>query len=305
MSEDNNTYNKSVRIIRFSGKVAEWRIWSLKFLAYASVKGYKSILLGNDVIMSKQTFDAIDRNTDEGKELVATQEKLQKKNVEAYNALVLSLDDEVSLGAVETAITDEFPDGNAKQAWDNLLEIFEPKTRSNKVQLLREFTSSRLSDVNKNPDTWVDELLNISKRLKKAGVTKTDEDIIMHILGNLPKEYDTLVEILENDLDMSPEEMTLEKIRLRLRARYQRLQNDEANNNSTSENKDQALAAYKPFKGCCRNCGKIGHKASTCRVRTNNNNNNRNNRNNGTNNNLRNYNGNNTSCGKHSSNFAI
>ena len=59
MSEETSTYDKSVRIIRFSGKQSDWRIWSIKFLAYASVKGYRDILLG------KVTMPATERNGDE------------------------------------------------------------------------------------------------------------------------------------------------------------------------------------------------------------------------------------------------
>ena len=116
MSDDNNTYDKSVQVIRFSGKASDWRIWSMKFLAYAAVKGYKTILTGVDVPVNETAEKALVLTSDAGK----AQKKIQDKNREAYNALVLSLDDEVSLGAVEAAITDDFPEGNAKTAWDNL-----------------------------------------------------------------------------------------------------------------------------------------------------------------------------------------
>ena len=38
------------RIITFSGKRVEWPLWSEKFLARANRKGYKSILLGIDIV---------------------------------------------------------------------------------------------------------------------------------------------------------------------------------------------------------------------------------------------------------------
>ena len=92
---------------------------------------------------------------------------------------------------MENALTDEFPDGDAKKAWENLTEIFEPTTMSNKVALSREFINNVLKDVNKNPDTWIDELETLQKRLWKVNGKKTDEELIMHILNGLPKEHDT------------------------------------------------------------------------------------------------------------------
>ena len=37
---------KAVRVLPFSGKEAEWRMWSCKFLARARIKGYQSIIVG-------------------------------------------------------------------------------------------------------------------------------------------------------------------------------------------------------------------------------------------------------------------
>ncbi len=108
MSEE-NTYDKSVRVIRFSGKQADWRVWSLKFLAYSAIKGYKGILTGSEVPVSATAEASLDAGTEDGKR----QLKIQVKNVEAYNALILAIDDEVGLGAIESAITEDFPNGNA------------------------------------------------------------------------------------------------------------------------------------------------------------------------------------------------
>ena len=37
---------KSIRIITFSGKETDWRMWKLRFLAKASHNGYRNLLLG-------------------------------------------------------------------------------------------------------------------------------------------------------------------------------------------------------------------------------------------------------------------
>ena len=38
------------------------------------------------------------------------------------------------------------------------------------------------------------------RRLKTLGATIEDDDMILHILNNLPKEYETVVELCEEDL---------------------------------------------------------------------------------------------------------
>jgi len=47
--------DKAIRIIPFSGKQQDWRMWSKKFLARALMKGYKEVLLGT---VQEPTTDA-------------------------------------------------------------------------------------------------------------------------------------------------------------------------------------------------------------------------------------------------------
>jgi len=220
MSTDGDKYFKTVQIVPFSEKQSDWRKWSLKFLANASVRGYRDILLGKVVVLDDSVV--INDTTEEGREQVV----LREKNRKAYNALILSCNDEVSLGAIELALMNEFTEGSAKKAWENLLEIFQPKTMSNKVELIKEFMNSVLNDSSRNLDMWIDELENIRKRLKEVGVSKTDEEMVMHVMNNLPKEYNVLVELLKNEMDNPHTTVDLSKLRLRLCARYQTMQQD-------------------------------------------------------------------------------
>ena len=49
-----NIEEKSVRIIEFSGKQADWDGWSKKFLARAKHRGYKGLLLGRDKVPTQE-----------------------------------------------------------------------------------------------------------------------------------------------------------------------------------------------------------------------------------------------------------
>ena len=85
-----------------------------------------------------------------------------------------------------------------------------------------------------------------------------------------------LVSILEHELNAPNVTLSMSRLRVKVWAMYQHM-NMTTNKNS----KDEAYVNYQPFKGRCRECGKIGHKAPDCRSKNQNTNNyNRNNNNN-------------------------
>ena len=51
--------------------------------------------------------------------------------------------------------------------------------------------------------------------------TISDEDLMIHILNNVPEEYNNLVEMLEDQLGNTTNPLTLEHLRERLRAKYE------------------------------------------------------------------------------------
>jgi len=238
---------KTIRVIPFGGKHEDWPMWSKKFLARSRERCYKEVLLGTSE----------EATTDEAKL------KLRLSNEKAYTDLLLSCSDEVSFGAVEEAVTDELPDGDAKKAWANLVAKYEPKTSGTLVLLKKEFFASKMESAEADPDEWIASLERTRQRLRMMKSVVTDEDLMIHILNNLPKDYDAIVEQLEDDLAASgPNKLTLERVRDKLRIKFQRLHRDDA-----ADQKETALAAgnFLPkFKGLCRVCGKQGHKGSDC-----------------------------------------
>ena len=251
--------DKAIRVIPFDGKKEHWHMWSKKFLAKAIVKKYKQVLLGE--VTPPPSSEVLNLTTDEGKAKM----KIKNANELAYNDLLLSCTDEVTFGYVDEACTDDLPDGDAALAWKNLLNKFEPTTAADKVSLLKEFADSKLDDVESDPDTWYNELATLRQQLKKVGTLKSDEDMMVHILNNLPKEYENTVELCERRIGLATDPLTLDDLRAELRSKYKRL--TKANDKKKEE---VALVAagknfQKQFKGKCRNCGKIGHKAVDCK----------------------------------------
>ena len=90
----------------------------------------------------------------------------------------------------------------------------------------------------------------------------SEEDFKIHILNNLPKEYELLIKKLIPDIDI----LKSEDLREELQSKYNRIMKY---NNKNENNEEQALATNQPFrkiKGKCLRCGKQGHKAAQCRL---------------------------------------
>ena len=120
----------------------------------------------------------------------------------------------------------------------------------------------------KDYKTWISKLEVIRKRLKKIGNEISDEDMMIHIMNNLPQEYDTVVEALERKLDDLVDPLTLRNLKNELLLKYNRIKKNKGMKEE-SENeeavKDTALVGYmKNFKGRCYNCGEFGPKKEDC-----------------------------------------
>ena len=275
-----NDIERSIKIVPFTNK-SVWSVWHKQFLARAHLKGFKSVLDGSIKVPKKK--DKIDTNTAEGKRM----QSARAANENAYNELLLSFSDVVNFNLVDKAVSGDLPDGDAFQAWKILKDRHEPNTAANKVGLKLEFSQSKLSDVKKDPEEWVSELEIIKIKLANMKVQISEEDLIIHIINNLPVEYDSVTDQIENELnfDDANEHPSVESVKARLRAKYSKLMrkvniSEKKSGNGfgigrekKSEESESALYAGKHFKGTCNICGKQGHKAVNCRNKSTNNSN--------------------------------
>ncbi len=122
---------KSMRIIEFSGKQADWDGWSKKFHARAKRREYKGLLLGRDKVpMQDQLELAEDSSSESNKKII----KLGELNTLAYKDIVLSINHTTSSGKVAFSLiknckSNEFPEGNFKLTWERLVKKYEPLSR--------------------------------------------------------------------------------------------------------------------------------------------------------------------------------
>ena len=120
------------------------------------------------------------------------------------------------------------------------------------------------------------ELEIITSQLDEIGHKITDEDFMMHVLGNLPEEYKSKIESLEKDLDHQYDPLTVERMTNELNMKYKKIckknDYDPDEDKKKKESKETALAttSYPSFKGRCYTCGNFGHKSADCPNKKNN-----------------------------------
>ncbi len=79
---------KSIKVIEFTGKDRDWKIWSRKFLAVASRKGYKDLLTGVSAIPTQAQFDLAEAESNDAEKKTR---KLWKLNELAFEDILLSI----------------------------------------------------------------------------------------------------------------------------------------------------------------------------------------------------------------------
>ena len=98
---------------------------------------------------------------------------------------------------------------------------YEPNTGANLVHLKREFTTSKLDSAAEDPEVWISKLEKLRSKIDQLGSKITDDDLLIHILNNLPVEYETVVE--NSEKQMGKGLIDLEELKVDLRAKYNRL----------------------------------------------------------------------------------
>ena len=136
-------------------------------------------------------------------------------------ALILACKDKVSFNLIKTSKSIEFESGDAHLGWTRLVEKYQPSDGQTMIELKEEFTNNKLESEEDDPDEWVTELENIQSRPGDFNYAITDQDVCLHILMNLPSEYENTVEMLMDSVQEGT--LAVNKIRGKLRAKFKRL----------------------------------------------------------------------------------
>ncbi len=192
----------AIKVIPFSGNKPDWPIWSENFLAGGDVKGYKDILLGKEKVATDSEFGQMENAPRKRK---AT--PLRKLNKDAFIDLRLSITADTDTGRIAFEIvrgskTKEVSDGDATATWKKLERKCESKRAPNWLLLKEKFVNSRLKNVQLDPDVWITQLEDLQVQISNAKENSiSDDDLMEHILGNLPSVYNIEVHALWKRLD--------------------------------------------------------------------------------------------------------
>ena len=83
--------------------------------------------------------------------------------------------------------------------------------------------ASRLMKKSEDPDVWISELEILRSRLNELGPVIDDEFLILHILNNLPSDYDNVVENLEERVDSVINPLGLEDVPQKLSEKLKKM----------------------------------------------------------------------------------
>ena len=215
----------SVKMIAFSGKEREWREWSKKVIAFGTMKGWVSAILGENKATAKQKSDAMSFLT-------------------------------MSLTGKAFAFVEDATDPHV--VWCELNDEFEPCEEVDIYDLQEEFTRCKLKSNRENPTMWFKRLDHLNDRLRKVDpkYVKDDDQVKIHIRVHLPEtEYSELITSTRDDL----KRMSSKEFKNKIKSHWRRLtRNESSNEQGESENSEKVLQAASSNENKDERSNKIG-----------------------------------------------
>ena len=95
-------------------------MWSEKFIAFAASKKYGGILSGRVIV--PKVKDAMDSDGKEDSKMA----EILERNTRVYADLVLAMKNKTDHLELMKCKTEDWPDGNARQAWETLKKKYLP-----------------------------------------------------------------------------------------------------------------------------------------------------------------------------------
>ena len=141
----------SVRLPMFDGQDAKWHTWKVKLLAYTCYKNFQGILNGDKLPRGEK-----DQKGDTIVLSDADERLIRRSNTVAYASLIMACQSG-PFRHVDNTRSAKFPNGNAKEAWDKLISMYESGNMANIIALSHQWMKCTLGE-NKNPDSWYVEL---------------------------------------------------------------------------------------------------------------------------------------------------
>ena len=154
-------YERSIRVIAFSGKKKDYRMWRKQFASVAGRRDYEEILDGSIVVPAGS--ENLKSDNDAHKEKILA----RKANKNAYNDLVLANQDPVAFNLVDKSVTTDLPNGCARTAWLALERKYDSSKAATVVRLAKLYNDSELKNTVVDPEEWIVYLEILRARLEQ------------------------------------------------------------------------------------------------------------------------------------------
>ncbi|XP_063537370.1 uncharacterized protein LOC134746772 [Cydia strobilella] len=146
---------------------------------------------------------------------------------------------------------------SAKQAWDNLRNIFEDRGLYRRIVLLRELHKASYAD-HAGMNAYIDHIMKLVQQLADIGKTIEDSEVAELLLSGLPQEFDSLVSNMSTACLTS----TISSEFVRARLMQEESRKLATCSSETAFVSKQQLKAKKKFT--CTYCHKEGHVKAKC-----------------------------------------
>ena len=259
-----------LKIEKFSGEKNDWKLWAELFKARLLTKGLLDI-----INVKPEEIPNKDANVEE-----KGVKELLEQNSKAYLELIGAMNmkhtkGRMAINLVIATKTEKYPNGNCAKAWQNLMRKFEPKTSAERARVKKAYVNAKLK-FGSDPDSFVDYLERLREELSNMSEVISDRTFLSDLISKLNNGYDNVIERMHDMIDEadSDDDVDVDLIRDRLRARYERLRatkggpdkpkrvnkqrkkrnGDSEDSDDDSDNEgdeDQALVGYGAFKGMC------------------------------------------------------
>ena len=192
---------KEFKIVGFSGSVEDWPKWSKKFIAAGKLNRFAGLVDGS------VTVPELTDNMDE------KDQAIRDLSQAAYCCLLYSMDEHISFNLVDTAKSENLPDGDAALAWKNLLTRYEPRQYGTLLELKRNFMTKSLQECENDPDMLYLELERIRQRIESISEEHIkDDEMIAQILNQMPNTYENKVDHIKHLIDIGKKPTLVEVV---------------------------------------------------------------------------------------------
>ena len=115
---------KNAKIPQFDGRQDKFAQWSYTFLSICAISGCKEVLV-SDTVQVPNESTILDATNATHKEDI----KLRTANNTAYALLTMVVNNPTAFQVIRNGCTTALPNGSARQAWKNLISIYQPKLK--------------------------------------------------------------------------------------------------------------------------------------------------------------------------------